>query len=82
MILGESQGKKTPNAYIKGTVTTTFFLDLQKEFKRSSLKVPKPESRIPYASILRISRGRGDCQSPSHQAGGRSGVNAHWLRWL
>ena len=58
--------------------TTEFVRDLQNLLRRLSSDVPKPESFMPYASILCTSRGMGDCQSPSHQADGRIGVRAHW----
>lgn len=70
------------DSYISWTVLTTFFLELQKDWRRLSSNVPKPDSWIPYAFILWTSRGVGDCQSPSHHAGGRSGVRAHWVDWL
>lgn len=37
---------------------------------------------MPYSANFLISLVRGDCQRPSHHAGGRSGVKAHWLGWL
>lgn len=62
-------------------VLTLFFLELQKDWSRFSSTVPKPDRWTPNAASLLISRGIGDCQRPSHQAGGRSGVNAHWWDW-
>lgn len=70
------------NRYKINAVFTVFFFELQNDWRYFSSIVPKPDSLIPKASSLRISRGIGDCQRPSHQAGGRSGVWAHWLDWF
>lgn len=67
------------HARVIGIVFTMSFLDWQKDSRCFSSTVPRSVSLTPYASILRISRVIGDCNLPSHQPGGRSGVRAHWF---
>lgn len=60
---------------------TWSFLDLQCDTRCLSSTFPVFDSRTPYSSSLLTSLGMGLCHWPSHQAGGRSGVRAHWCGW-
>jgi hypothetical protein len=60
---------------------TWSFLDLQYDTRRLSSTSPVFDNRTPYSSSLLTSLGMGLCHWPSHQAGGRSGVKAHWCGW-
>ena len=60
---------------------TWSFLDRQCAARRLSSTSPVFDSRTPYSSSLLTSLGMGLCQWLSHQAGGRSGVRAHWCGW-
>jgi hypothetical protein len=60
---------------------TWSFLDLQYDNRCLSSTSPVSDNRTPYSSSLLTSLGIGLCHRPSHQAGGRSGVKAHWCGW-
>lgn len=60
---------------------TWSFLDLQYDMRCLSSTSPVFDNRTPYSSNLLTSLGMGLCHWPSHQAGARSGVKAHWCCW-